>query len=179
MCPRRSWTIWRARPIVDCCRSRTRISPCARWRRRVAARFRRTACPDERIVFDFMQFRNEADGGGQHSVNAGLARFDTTLLRPLQLMLIRQFCLWVGVLRCAGPTAAAKSDFVAMYRQIRKPTMEWWFQWLFATHEGFRLDTVQSFGDGSGPDTCHVFEDVFVNLVRDEFSQAVQQILDG
>ena len=57
---------------------------------------------DERVVFDFTQFRNQQDGGGLHSINAGLARFDTDLLKPLVLIQIKQFCQWLGLLQCAG-----------------------------------------------------------------------------
>ena len=93
--------------------------------------------PDGRIVFDFQQFRNDADGGGQFGINSGLARHDETLLKPLDLMAIKSFAVWLGVLRLCGPVSVAKTDFVGMYHQLLKPASEWWFQVLWATGEGF------------------------------------------
>jgi hypothetical protein len=148
--------------------------PCATTRCSTVAK---DGVPDKRIVFDFEQFRSEADGGGQFSINAGLARFDEELLRPLVLMTVKQFALAVGVLQlAAGNVWVSKTDFQHFYRQLRKPTHEWWFQIIWASWHGMRIDYCQTFGDGSGPQSCHVAADIYVNLVWWEFEEQLRRI---
>jgi hypothetical protein len=134
--------------------------------------------PDRRIVFDYQQLRGEQDGGGRFGINAGIARYDEDLLRPLVLMAIKEFAVWLGVLQQAGPIFVAKTDFVGMYRQLYKPVFEWWFQLLWASAAGFRIDYCQAFGDTSGPTACHVAEDIFVACAWDEFQHMLSEIQD-
>ena len=132
--------------------------------------------PDRRIVFDYLQLRGEQDGGGRFGINAGIARYDEDLLRPLVLMAIKEFAVWLGVLQQAGPVFVAKTDFDGMYRQLYKPAFEWWFQLLWASSAGFCIDFCQAFGDTSALTACHVAEDIFVTCSWDEFTHMLADI---
>ena len=130
-----------------------------------------------RIVGDLGAPRQDEDGGGENSVNSGIAFWDDERLQKMTLTSAVQFARNVGVVQSAGvPVTIGKADYSRYFRQLAKPPCEYWHQVLWTQSAHCNIDYSVTFGDGAGPAGCHVGSDVFVALYHHEFEVRVQQM---
>ena len=127
-----------------------------------------------RVVGDLRAPRDERDGGGQNSVNAGIDLADAESFDPLELPTPLDFAAEVDILRAmfaiSGLTIAlGKSDYARYYRQLACAVCDYWAQAFIIDVAGVRTDRATTFGGGAACHRGNDAADLILEIVVDEF----------